>query len=246
MTQMISVDASHVYKTIKSQVLLKDAGIQLHPGQLMGLIGPSGAGKTTLIKAIMGMTAIDSGQIKVLSQSMPNRPILAKIGYMAQSDALYNNLSGLENMLFFGRLLSLKGQELLQSIDYAAGIVNLTHDLKKRVSNYSGGMKRRLSLAIALLADPQLLILDEPTVGIDPALSLQIWQELNHLKKQGKSIIITTHIMSDAERCDYLALIREGRVITAGTPQELKQLYHVNSIEAVFLAAGEQNKESQK
>lgn len=124
--------------------------------------------------------------------------------------------------------------------------MNLKEDLQKQVKNYSGGMKRRLSLAISLLADPQLLILDEPTVGIDPALSLQIWQELKHLKDQGKSIIITTHIMSDAERCDYLALIREGRIITAGTPRELKNRYHLSSIEAVFLAAGNQPEEKTK
>lgn len=122
-------------------------------------------------------------------------------------------------------------------------LVNLTEDIHKKVSAYSGGMKRRLSLAIALIQNPKILILDEPTVGIDPALRLSIWDELTRLKtEEGKTIIVTTHVMDEADRCDYIALIREGTFIATGTPQELKEQYAVNSLDEVFLHAGRESK----
>ena len=186
----------------------------------------------------MGMQSVDHGKIEVFDTPMPNRQVLGKIGYMAQSDALYDELTARENLIFFGNFLSVAKADLNKMIDHAAQVVNLTNDLDKRVSDYSGGMKRRLSVAIALLQSPHLLILDEPTVGIDPELRQQIWQELKQLKSENKSIIITTHVMEDAEQCDYLMLIRDGYAISQGTPSELKEKFGVDSIEEVFLAAG--------
>ena len=117
-------------------------------------------------------------------------------------------------------------------------IVNLTPHLKKRVQDYSGGMKRRLSLAVALIQDPQVLILDEPTVGIDPELRQSIWAEIHRLKASGKTILVTTHVMDEAEKCDRLAMVRDGEVLTSGTPAELKERYNITSLEEVFLKAG--------
>lgn len=150
----------------------------------MGLLGPSGCGKTTLIKMIMGMLKPDQGTIQVLDFAVPHQQLLKAIGYMAQNDALYQDLTGAENLHFFARLYCLSKEERMERVAYLANLVRLTDDLQQKVINYSGGMKRRLSLAIALIQNPQLLILDEPTVGIDPVLKREIWQELIRLKEE--------------------------------------------------------------
>ncbi|WP_066387411.1 ABC transporter ATP-binding protein [Neobacillus mesonae] len=234
-----TISVEKVNKSYGKRSVLNDVNLTIELGQLYGLIGPSGAGKTTLVKMIVGMEKADSGTIQVLDEKMPNLAILQEIGYMAQSDALYLELTGEENLKFFASLFKLNKEEQRKRIAYAAGLVNLTADLKKRVAAYSGGMKRRLSLAIALIQDPKLLILDEPTVGIDPELKLSIWSELLRLKnEEGKTIIVTTHVMDEAERCDVVAMVRDGRIIASGTPDELKDLYHVGSLDEVFLKAG--------
>ncbi|GAB6092830.1 hypothetical protein JCM31185_18140 [Furfurilactobacillus curtus] len=169
---------------------------------------------------------------------MPNRLLLAKIGYMAQTDALYGALTARENLNFFGAMQGVNPDELKRQIPHAAEVVNLQRDLDKRVDDYSGGMKRRLSLAIALISSPELLILDEPTVGIDPELRQQIWQELHRLAKTGITILLTTHVMEDAEEADALMMIRNGEAIAQGTPQELIKSYGVDTVEEAFLKAG--------
>lgn len=146
---------------------------------------------------------------------MPNLSVLQEIGYMAQSNALYMSLTGKENLMFFASFFNLNKIEKQKRISYAAKLVNLTDDLNKRVSAYSGGMKRRLSLTIALIQNPKILILDEPTVGIDPELRLNIWNELLRLKnEEGKTIIVITYVMDEAEKCDYIAMLREGSFIS--------------------------------
>jgi ABC-2 type transport system ATP-binding protein len=157
---------------------------------------------------------------------------------MAQADALYNDLTGRENLAFFASLYKLNKEVQKKRIAYAADLVDLTPHLTKKVQNYSGGMKRRLSLAAALIHDPQVLILDEPTVGIDPELRKSIWAEINRLKNEGKTILITTHVMDEAEKCDQLAMVREGEIISSGSPSELKKHYQINNLEEVFLKAG--------
>ena len=166
------------------------------------------------------------------------QPLLFDIGYMAQADALYTDLTGLENLRFFGSMYNMHKNKLQERVEYASKLVDLTDALHKRVANYSGGMRRRLSLAIALVQDPPLIILDEPTVGIDPALKKQIWQELVVLKNAGKTILVTTHAMDEAEKCDELAMLRSGKIIATGTPTELKERFHTNSLDDVFLQAG--------
>lgn len=234
----LMIDVQDVAKRFGTNVVLKRVSLQLPAGKILGLIGPSGAGKTTLVKAVLGMESVDAGTTQVLGTTMPNRAIMQRIGYMAQSDALYTRLTARENLRFFGELLGLRGQHLTAAIAHAAQVVNLTADLDRRITAYSGGMKRRLSLAIALLHDPDLLILDEPTVGIDPELRQQIWAELDQLRDQGKAILVTTHVMGEAERCDDLMLIRGGVALAQGTPATLKHDYGVPTIEQVFLKAG--------
>ena len=162
-----SIDIQHLKKVFGKQVVLEDVNLTVKPGEIVGLIGPSGAGKSTVIKTMLGMEKADGGKALVLDTQMPNRKILGNIGYMAQSDALYESLSAKENLVFYGKMKGVDGQQLTSEIDHVAQVVDLTDDLTKRVSNFSGGMKRRLSLAIALLGDPDLLVLDEPTNDLD-------------------------------------------------------------------------------
>ncbi|MFW7189175.1 ABC transporter ATP-binding protein [Lysinibacillus sp. BNK-21] len=235
--QVISIKS--LEKRFQHKQVIAPLSLDVPKGQLMGLLGPSGCGKTTLIKMIMGMLKPDSGTIQVLDLNVPHKQLLNDIGYMAQSDALYTDLTGEENLHFFAKLYSLSKAERIERVAYAASLVRLTDDLRQKVENYSGGMKRRLSLAIALIQNPKLLILDEPTVGIDPVLKKEIWQELIRLKDQEqKTILVTTHAMDEAERCDQLAMLRSGHIIAQGTPQELKEQYQAKDFDEVFVKAG--------
>ncbi|MGN1402522.1 MAG: ABC transporter ATP-binding protein [Bacillus sp. (in: firmicutes)] len=239
MKQSATIQVKDVRKRFGKQIVLNDINLDIHKGHIYGFIGPSGAGKTTLVKMIVGLDVPDEGSIYLLDKKMPNLDILQYIGYMAQSDALYTALTGKENLMFFASLFKLNKKERQERIIYAAELVNLTADLNRKVSAYSGGMKRRLSLAIALIQNPEVLILDEPTVGIDPELRKSIWDELFRLKEEeGKTIIVTTHVMDEAEKCDYISMIRDGLLIANGTPQQLKEQYSVNNLDDVFMAAG--------
>ncbi|MGE7843270.1 ABC transporter ATP-binding protein [Lysinibacillus sp. NPDC093712] len=239
MSETTTIQIQEVTKSFGKKVVLKDINFDIKEGRIYGFIGPSGAGKTTLVKMMVGMDIPDKGSIYLLNEKMPNLNVLQKIGYMAQSDALYTTLTGKENLMFFASLFKLNNKEKQERIAYTANLVNLTEDLNKKVSAYSGGMKRRLSLAIALIQNPQVLILDEPTVGIDPELRLSIWNELLRLKnEEGKTIIITTHVMDEAEKCDYIAMVRDGSFIATGTPHQLKEQFEANSLDEVFLYAG--------
>ncbi|MDQ1004494.1 ABC-2 type transport system ATP-binding protein [Neobacillus niacini] len=229
---------NEVSKRFGKKLVLNEISLTVESGQIFGLIGPSGSGKTTLVKIIVGMDSPSQGDVQVLNTPVPSLPLLQRIGYTAQADALYNDLTGEENLAFFASLFKLKKDVQKERIAYAAKLVNLTADLKKKVQNYSGGMKRRLSLAVAVIQDPEVLILDEPTVGIDPELRQSIWAELYRLKNEGKTILVTTHVMDEAEKCDCLAMVRDGEIITSGSPSQLKNQYGITSLEDVFLKAG--------
>ncbi|WP_391205864.1 ABC transporter ATP-binding protein [Psychrobacillus sp. L4] len=235
-----------VSKSFGKKSVLNNISISVDAGQIYGLIGPSGSGKTTLVKIIVGMDQPSTGQVQVLNTKVPNLKLLQKIGYMAQADALYNDLTGQENLAFFASLYKLNKDVQKKRIAYAADLVNLTAHLSKKVQNYSGGMKRRLSLAVALIHDPQILILDEPTVGIDPELRKSIWAEITRLKNEGKTILITTHVMDEAEKCDQLAMVRDGEIISSGSPLELKNHFEIDSLEEVFLKAGGEKDENNR
>lgn len=231
------VDLQLISKYFGQQLVLNKIDFGLEAGQIVGLIGPSGAGKSTMIKTMLGMEKAEDGEALILNHHMPNRFVLGQIGYMAQSDALYESLTGFENLNFFARMKGLSRKEIPSAIAHTAQVVELTEHLQKTVAGYSGGMKRRLSLAIALLGNPQLLILDEPTVGIDPALRRQVWKELHQLKKTGVGILITTHVMDEAELTDKVGLLLDGQIIAFDSPSALKENYGVQTIEEVFLKA---------
>lgn len=237
-----AVSIKAVSKQFGKHVVLHDIDLDINEGEIFGLLGPSGAGKTTLVKELAGLDIPTNGVNTVLGEEMPKLETINRIGYMAQSDALYEDLSAKENLLFFSRLYGLKGKKQQMRIQEVMGLVDLTDHLNKLVKDYSGGMKRRLSLAIALLHEPELLILDEPTVGIDPVLRKKIWDAFYQLNKQGTTILVTTHVMDEAEKCDRLGLMRGGKLIAVGTPEELKNHTKSTTIEEAFLIfGGEEN-----
>ena len=232
------IQVSHVGKAFGSKQVLDNISLEVEKAETFGILGPSGSGKTTLVKMLTGIDETSSGEIHVLGVKMPKLALLQQIGYMAQSDALYTELSAKENLEFFASLYGLKGEKRTRRIHAVMELVNLEEHLRKSVSQYSGGMKRRLSLAIALLHEPPLLILDEPTVGIDPVLRLSIWKELRALNKKGTTIVLTTHVMDEAEKCDRLAMIRDGKLLAVDTPDGLLKATGSASIEEAFLYYG--------
>ncbi|MDQ0876702.1 ABC-2 type transport system ATP-binding protein [Paenibacillus sp. V4I3] len=238
MTTDISIQVHSVSKQFDEKVVLNGITLAVPKAHIFGLLGPSGSGKTTLVRMIAGIDVPTSGTVHVLGQQMPQLTMLSQIGYMAQSDALYAELTAQENLEFFASLYGLTGTKRNQRIHDVMELVDLGSHLKKQISNYSGGMKRRLSLAISLLHEPGILILDEPTVGIDPFLRKSIWQELTHLSKQGTTILVTTHVMDEADKCHQLGMIRDGRLTAVGTPDELKQATSSATIEEAFLYYG--------
>jgi ABC-2 type transport system ATP-binding protein len=170
------IDVKEISKRFSQKEVLHDITMSVFQGEIFGLLGPSGAGKTTLVKMIAGIDLSDSGAITVLEGRMPQFAILNKIGFMTQADALYGELSALGNLEFFASIYGLKRSVRKERIEKVMELVNLSDDLRKPVNQFSGGMKRRLSLAISLLHEPEILILDEPTVGIDPVLRQSIWK----------------------------------------------------------------------
>lgn len=228
----------HVSRKFGSKEVIKDVSLQVRCSEIFGLLGPSGSGKTTLVKMIAGIDEATGGEVYVLGERMPKLAHMQQIGYMGQSDALYSELTAQENLEFFCALYGLGGSARKRRMQEVMELVNLAGHMKDQVAHYSGGMKRRLSLAVALLHQPPVLILDEPTVGIDPVLRQSIWRELEQLCRSGTTIVVTTHVMDEAERCGQLGMIRDGTLIAAGTPEALKSDTGSATLEQAFLHFG--------
>ncbi|MGF3105609.1 ABC transporter ATP-binding protein [Rossellomorea sp. DUT-2] len=239
MSQLNSIiQLNGLSKSFGSQEVLKNVSLNIPKGDIYGLLGPSGSGKTTLIKLMIGLETPSTGSVTFKGNKLKAKDLYPTIGYMAQSDALYDELTAKENLSFMASLYGLKKPKRNEQIEKVMTTVDLLDHLYKPVHQYSGGMKRRLSLAIALLHDPEVLFLDEPTVGIDPVLRKEIWESFHRLKEEGRTLIITTHVMDEAERCDRLGLLQHGEIISSDTPDAIKETYGVTSIEEVFLKNG--------
>ncbi|MEG6589467.1 ABC transporter ATP-binding protein [Paenibacillus barengoltzii] len=237
-SQEVCIRTQGVTRKFHDKEVLHGISLEVRRNEIFGLLGPSGSGKTTLVKMIAGIDEATSGEVEVLGIRMPKLSMMNRIGYMAQSDAMYNELTAKENLEFFGALFGLKGVEMKRRIEEVMALVNLTDHLRRPVSAYSGGMKRRLSLAIALMHEPEVLILDEPTVGIDPVLRKSIWDEFENLSQKGTTILVTTHVMDEADKCHRLGMVRDGHLIAVGTPEALKQETGSATIEEAFLHYG--------
>ncbi len=219
----------------RRQTVLPGLNLSVPGGQIVGILGPSGSGKTTLVRSIMGLVPLQAGTISVFGRPVPSFDALKQIGYMAQNDALYDDLTAADHLTFFGRVAGLGPAAARARAVELLDFVGLSGEKKKAVRFFSGGMRRRLSLAVALVGRPPLLILDEPTVGIDPVLRQKFWNEFAALKAGGCTILTTTHVMDEAARCDHLVLLREGRIIADGTQRELLLQANEPNLEAAFL-----------
>lgn len=187
------------------------------------------------------MVSKAQGEVKIFNTPMPHRKILERIGYMGQTSALYEGLTVYENLQFYGQLRGYHQSELKGKINASLDLVDLLPHQHRVVRTFSGGMKQRLSLAMTLLSEPDFMILDEPTVGIDPKLRQTIWQQLRVMTNQGHTILMTTHVMDEAERCDEIALVMNGQIFAYGTPTQLKKKFQAETIENVFIKAEEGN-----
>lgn len=236
----MKIEFHNIKKRFNKVEVLEDVTMEVEDGKIMCLLGPSGSGKTTLIRILTGAIKADQGTAKIGDFIMPNMKAIPHIGFMPQNDGVYNDISGWDNLMFYGALFGIKGAQLKERAEEMFHLVNLWDDRKKIVSNYSGGMKKRLSLAIALLHEPDVLILDEPTVGIDPMLRKTIWDEFKKLRDQGKTIIVSTHVMDEVKQCDYASLLYHGKIIETGTIEELFEKTETGEIEELFINCKEE------
>ena len=231
MTDSYAVDVEGVSKSFGAFKALNGVNLRVRQGEIYGLLGPNGAGKTTLIRLICGLLAAHAGTVTVLGQRMPNVGVLRHIGYMTQQAALYPALSVEENVSFFA---AINGAD--EGVKDALELVELYDRRGSVVATLSGGLRQRCSLACALVHRPELLLLDEPTVGIDPQLRVQFWESFRRMAANGTTIIVSSHVMDEADRCQRLGLIQYGRLLAEGSPADIRAQGGSQNLEQAFLA----------
>jgi ABC-2 type transport system ATP-binding protein len=229
-TSGAAVEVSDLVKTFGGLRALDGISLRIQRGEIFGLLGPNGSGKTTLIRAIVGLIRPDSGSVTVLGHRMPQLAVLSRIGYMTQAAALYPDLSVEENVRFFAAI-----NGAVDRVDEALRFVDLYDRRKSVVATLSGGMRTRASMACALVHQPELLLLDEPTVGVDPQLRVQLWDRFQTMAAKGITIIVSSHVMDEAERTQRLGMILFGKLIAEGSANDLRQRAGVDRLEDAFL-----------
>src|SRR5215212_8186093 len=201
------------------------------PGQVTGLLGPSGSGKTTLMRALVGVQVVRSGEVTVLGLPAGSPALRHRVGYVTQAPSVYADLSVRENARYFASLYGMGAREA----DAAVADVGLADAAGQLVADLSGGQRGRVSLACALVGAPEVLVLDEPTVGLDPVLRVELWERFHALAATGTTLIVSSHVMDEAARCDRLLLLREGRLLSDSTPAELRSRTGTDDLEEAFL-----------
>jgi ABC-2 type transport system ATP-binding protein len=225
-----AVDLVKVFGDVRA---VDGISFELSAGRIYGLLGPNGSGKTTLIRLLTGLAKADQGTAEVLGVQMPSRENLAHVGYMTQSDGVYPTLSVFDNARFFAAAYGVRDR---QAIVEALEVVDLADRAGVAAVDLSGGQRRRLSLACALIHEPAVLFLDEPTVGVDPLLRVQFWSHFRALADGGATIVVSSHVMDEADRCDELLFVRSGQVIARGTGASLREKAGTDDLEQAFLS----------
>jgi ABC-2 type transport system ATP-binding protein len=215
--------------------VLHDISLRIRSGSVTGLLGPSGCGKSTLIRSIMGVQIISSGSVTVLGVPAGSPSIRSRVGYVTQAPALYDDLTVRENLHYFATIMSTVPARTDEVLD----IVDLERFQGQLVRSLSGGQRARVSLATALLADPDLLVLDEPTVGLDPVLRRSLWETFQGLADRGTTLLVSSHVMDEAARCDDLMLMRDGALLATETPDGLRERTGEDDLETAFLRLAE-------
>jgi ABC-2 type transport system ATP-binding protein len=213
------------------RVVLEDVAVAVRSGVVTGLLGPSGSGKTTLMRCVVGVQRIAAGRLTVLGEPAGSPPLRSRVAYVTQAPSVYGDLTVRENLRYFGRILAVPADR----VDVVIERVFLGDAADRVVSRLSGGQRARVSLATALLGEPELLVLDEPTVGLDPVLRRDLWDTFHSLADGGAALLVSSHVMDEADRCDELVLLRDGAVLATGTPAELRARTGAEALDDVFL-----------
>ena len=223
----IEIDGLRVVRG--GRVVLPGLTAQIAAGRVTGLLGPSGSGKSTLIRAIVGVQIVAGGAVRVLGEPAGSPSLRRRVAYLTQAPSVYGDLTVRENLRYFARILGVDG------VERALETVGLETHADSVVDRLSGGQRARASLATALLGEPDVLVLDEPTVGQDPLLRRELWDEFHALAEGGATLLVSSHVMDEADRCENLLLIRGGELLVTGTPAELRERTGTNDLDAAFL-----------
>jgi ABC-2 type transport system ATP-binding protein len=230
--QEAAVDINHLRVIRGKRTALHDFSVRIARGSVTGLLGPSGCGKTTLMRCIVGTQVVASGSVTVLGQPAGSAPLRHRIGYLPQDPAIYNDLRIIDNVRYFASLYGFDSR----AADFAIERVGLTEHSTAYCGNLSGGQRTRVSLACALVCQPELLVLDEPTVGLDPVLRADLWEQFTDLARAGTTLLVSSHVMDEADHCGDLLLLRDGHLVTHTTPTQLREDTGCMSLEEAFLA----------
>jgi ABC-2 type transport system ATP-binding protein len=214
-----------------ARLVLPGISLAVAPGTVTGLLGPSGSGKTTLMRAIVGVQVIESGRVEVLGEPAGSPGLRARVGYVTQAPSVYGDLTVRENLGYFAKVL----RAPTRRVDAVVETVGLQEQAGQVVRTLSGGERARASLATALVNEPDVLVLDEPTVGLDPVLRRDLWNAFHRLADAGTTLLVSSHVMDEADRCDDLLLLREGRIVAADRPDELRERTGTPDLEEAFL-----------
>lgn len=230
-----AIRTNNLVKKFDDLVAVSQLSLKIKRGTLYGLIGPNGSGKTTTIKVLMGLLRPTSGSAYILGEEIPVKKNISRIGYMPQEMAVYSDMTVHENLQLFAELYSVPKDTFGRREEELLKMIDLVDRRESAVSQLSGGMKHRVSLACTLIHDPDILFLDEPTVGVDPELRIGFWGYFSKLRASGKTIVMTTHYMDEARRCDIVGMMRHGELIAEGSPDELMARTATTDLEQAFM-----------
>lgn len=227
-----AVDVRNLRVIRGNRIALDNISIQIARGTITGLLGPSGCGKTTLMRSIVGTQIVAGGTVMVLGRAAGSAELRHRVGYVTQEPTIYNDLRVIDNVRYFGALYGTDAQ----AADEAVVAVGLDDHRTALCGNISGGQRTRVSLACALVSHPELLVLDEPTVGLDPVLRVDLWEQFHQLARRGTTLLVSSHVMDEADHCGDLLLMREGHVLAHTTPAKLREDTGCQSLEEAFLS----------